>query len=388
MGAPSSPSPLIQDGGPPKKKARKNAGKKNAGKKKAGQKKAGQKKAGQKKPAQGEGKGNTKQQPARKEKLSAPVRPPLPNPFIDAKPLTAAQAMARFDINRDKRLDPRELKAARKDEANRKRLMNKLLREFDEDKNGTFDGQEMTRILGQQATLRRQATEAAYDKDGNNRLDENERKAMLRDLDDKREARTARAANKGKGGAKPKPKPSSKADTEAAAAEAESALRKQLMKRFDEDGDGQLSPEEFREMSLYIQEERIAAARTDKPQAEPKAKPQEAAAKKTRPEPKPKPKPKLSKEERRAQLLETYDLDKDGKLSDEERAASKAKPAPEAPASKPNAEPKPKLSNEERRAQLLETYDLDKDGKLSDEERAASKAKPAPEAPASKPNAK
>ncbi|MGK0218224.1 MAG: Ca2+-binding EF-hand superfamily protein, partial [Planctomycetota bacterium] len=106
----------------------------------------------------------------------------------------------------------------------------------------------------------------------------------------------------------------------------------------------------------------------------------------SKPNAKPKPKPKLSNEERRAQLLETYDLDKDGKLSDEERAASKAKPAPEKPKAEPDAEPdakpdakpekkgtpepKPKRTGAERQQRLLDRYDTDKDGKLNEEEHA------------------
>lgn len=58
-------------------------------------------------------------------------------------------------------------------------------------------------------------------------------------------------------------------------------------------------------------------------------------------------------------LLEAFDTDKDGKLSDDERAAMRT--AMQAKA-------------EERRAAMLAKYDKDGDGKLSDDEKAMLKA--------------
>lgn len=103
-------------------------------------------------------------------------------------------------------------------------------------------------------------------------------------------------------------------------------------------------------------------------------------------------------------MLEKYDADKDGKLSDEEKAAMKAdmeqhrgKRGPRGPRGPEGAHPgKPgmprefveqydadkdgKLNEKERkaageamRARMLEKYDVDKDGKLSDEEREAAR---------------
>jgi Ca2+-binding EF-hand superfamily protein len=56
-----------------------------------------------------------------------------------------------------------------------------------------------------------------------------------------------------------------------------------------------------------------------------------------------------------AALLETFDTDKDGKLSDDERNAMRAAM---------------KAKAEERRAAMLAKYDKDGDGKLSDDEKA------------------
>ncbi len=111
-----------------------------------------------------------------------------------------------------------------------------------------------------------------------------------------------------------------------------------------------------------------------------------------------------SREDFHKKMLEKYDADKDGKLSDEEKAAMKAdmeqhrgKRGPRGPRGPEGAHPgKPgmprefveqydadkdgKLNEEERkaageamRARMLEKYDADKDGKLSDEEREAAR---------------
>lgn len=58
-------------------------------------------------------------------------------------------------------------------------------------------------------------------------------------------------------------------------------------------------------------------------------------------------------------LLETFDKDKDGQLSDDEKNAMKAEML---------------AKMEARKAKVLEKYDLDKDGKLSDTEKATLKA--------------
>ncbi len=57
-------------------------------------------------------------------------------------------------------------------------------------------------------------------------------------------------------------------------------------------------------------------------------------------------------------LLEKFDADKDGKLSDDERKAARAEM---------------KAMQEKRQAAMLEKYDADKDGKLSDTEKATMK---------------
>ncbi|MEO7100549.1 MAG: EF-hand domain-containing protein [Luteolibacter sp.] len=87
-------------------------------------------------------------------------------------------------------------------------------------------------------------------------------------------------------------------------------LPAEILKKFDKDGDGKLSEEEFKAM----QDER-----------------------------------KAENEKRRAEMLKKYDKDGDGKLSDEERATMKAE-------------------MEAKRAALLEKYDANKNGKLDPEE--------------------
>ena len=58
------------------------------------------------------------------------------------------------------------------------------------------------------------------------------------------------------------------------------------------------------------------------------------------------------RKEREARMLERFDANHDGKIDDSERAAMKAQ-------------------REERRAEMLKKYDTDGDGKLSDTEREA-----------------
>jgi Ca2+-binding EF-hand superfamily protein len=58
-------------------------------------------------------------------------------------------------------------------------------------------------------------------------------------------------------------------------------------------------------------------------------------------------------------MLERFDADKDGKLSDAERTAARASM---------------QQHRGEMRAKMLERFDADKDGKLSDTERKAARA--------------
>jgi Ca2+-binding EF-hand superfamily protein len=60
---------------------------------------------------------------------------------------------------------------------------------------------------------------------------------------------------------------------------------------------------------------------------------------------------------------EKYDADKDGKLSDEEKAKAREDNAAKA-----------RLRHEENMKKLLEKYDANKDGKLDDDEKAKMKA--------------
>ena len=84
--------------------------------------------------------------------------------------------------------------------------------------------------------------------------------------------------------------------------------------------------------------------------------------------------------EQQKQMLEKFDTDKDGKLSDEERKAMREefmKNRPQRPQmpGQPGAQgPQGQhrgMMDPERQKQMLEKFDTDKDGKLSDEERKA-----------------
>ena len=81
--------------------------------------------------------------------------------------------------------------------------------------------------------------------------------------------------------------------------------------------------------------------------------------------------------EQQKQMLEKFDTDKDGKLSDEERKAMREefmKNRPQMPG-QPGAQgprgPRHGMMDPEQQKQMLEKFDVDKDGKLSDEERKA-----------------
>ncbi len=92
------------------------------------------------------------------------------------------------------------------------------------------------------------------------------------------------------------------------------------------------------------------------------------------------PKGRKMNPEMRAKMLEKFDADKDGKLSEEERAAMRAARPARKGAKGPQGEgaqgqgPKGKKMSPEMRAKMLEKFDTDKDGKLSKEEREAMKA--------------
>ncbi len=170
-----------------------------------------------------------------------------------------------------------------------------------------------------------------FDKDGDGKLSEEERAA-------RKAAREARGG-KGKGG-------------EGRGQGA--GMRKQMIEKFDKDGDGKLN-----------EEERTAAkaARPQKPAGE--------GAEGQGPRGKGKMNPEMRKK-----MIEKFDKDGDGKLSEEERAAAKAarpqKPAGEgAEGQGPRGKGK---MNPEMRKKMIEKFDKDGDGKLSEEERAAAKA--------------
>ena len=87
--------------------------------------------------------------------------------------------------------------------------------------------------------------------------------------------------------------------------------------------------------------------------------------------------------EQQKQMLEKFDTDKDGKLSDEERKAMREEfmknrlqrpQVPGQPGAQGPQDPRGQhrgMMDPERQKQMLEKFDTDKDGKLSDEERKA-----------------
>ena len=84
--------------------------------------------------------------------------------------------------------------------------------------------------------------------------------------------------------------------------------------------------------------------------------------------------------ERHKEMLEKFDADKDGKLSDEERKAAheamkeargqRGDKGPRGPHAGKHGHPGPHFNPEQRKA-FIEKFDTDKDGQLSDEERKA-----------------
>ena len=99
----------------------------------------------------------------------------------------------------------------------------------------------------------------------------------------------------------------------------------------------------------------------------------------------PRPHRGMMNPEQRKQMLEKFDTDKDGKLSDEERKAAREefmKNRPQRPQmpGQPGAQgpqgprgPHRGMMDPEQQKKMLEKFDTDKDGKLSDEERKAAR---------------
>ena len=83
--------------------------------------------------------------------------------------------------------------------------------------------------------------------------------------------------------------------------------------------------------------------------------------------------PQLTEEQKaemKAKFMEKFDADKDGQISDAEKAAIKA----EFEAKKAEMKAKFEAKKAERKAKFMEKFDTDKDGKISDAEKEAIKA--------------
>jgi hypothetical protein len=125
-------------------------------------------------------------------------------------------------------------------------------------------------------------------------------------------------------------------------------LRERVLKKFDKNGNGQLDPDE-RQAAKEAMEKRQGesgglSGTKESAQQDP---------------------------DRMKRILEAFDLNKDGKLDDAERAAAKAereKRRGQAPASAGRGP-----ASEKMRDEMLKRFDRDGDGKLSDAERAAAK---------------
>ncbi len=115
----------------------------------------------------------------------------------------------------------------------------------------------------------------------------------------------------------------------------------EMMKQFDKDNDGKLSPEERQAMRAKMEERQKEMLKKFDKDGDGKLSEEERKAMYEE--------MKTKMEERRKEMLSKYDADGDGKLSDEER----------------------KKAREAHQAEMLKHYDKDGDGKLSEEERAA-----------------
>ena len=135
--------------------------------------------------------------------------------------------------------------------------------------------------------------------------------------------------------------------------------QKQMLEKFDADKDGKLSEEERKAMR-----EEFMKNRPQMP-GRPGAQGQHG------------PRRGMMDPEQQKQMLEKFDADKDGKLSEEERKAAREefmKNRPQMPG-RPGAQgpqgPRRGMMDPERQKQMLEKFDTDKDGKLSEEEHKA-----------------
>ena len=217
----------------------------------------------------------------------------------------------------------------------------KLLGEVDADKNGKLDKTELAKARqtmakrrrgsGAQGVDRRELVKR-FDKDGDGRLNEEERQAAMKAS---RSASTAGKRPDGNTAGRPRD-------------------RREIMKRFDKNGDGKLDETERAALRAAF-----ANRRSDSPGRPNASRPDGTPpARTSRPA---------------GDFMKRFDKDGDGKLDDAERAAARAAIGARRNAS--DAAPSATKPDKGRvsKIKLLKEFDSDGDGKLTGDERAAAR---------------
>ena len=236
----------------------------------------------------------------------------------------------------------------------RENFRQKMLKEFDADRNGKLDEDELALARQAMAQRRRGPNGPAvdfrelikrFDKDGDGRLDEKERQAAKRSFAGTiAGGRRPGSSTQGRPGAPGRPED-----------------RALMLKRFDKDGDGKLDATELAAAKAAF------ANRPGRPDAA--RRPDGARPDTTRPaSPRPGGAPL-----RGGEFMRRFDKDGNGKLDETERAAARAAfAARQNSAGYPPVEPKPDKGRVNKQ-ELLKEFDADGDGKLTGDERAAAR---------------
>jgi len=160
-----------------------------------------------------------------------------PNP--EAAQKRFQEILAKFDKDGDGRLNEEEKAAARKSFAGKRpkpnaaagARMKEIIAKFDKDGDGKLNDEERAaarKAMAGQFAARRKEIVKKFDKDGDGKLDEAEKAALQKHFQELRAKRAAAG-----GGARPK--------TDAAR---KPRVNAEVLKKFDKDGDGKLSPDE------------------------------------------------------------------------------------------------------------------------------------------------